>query len=855
MKKRTWIFAGFLAGLIFFIASWIGSINFLMGGTIHSGDLIDQYISFFAYFQHTLLHDFSSISFSFSNGLGGNTAGNWGYYLLSPFNFIALLFPTKFLPQALYIIILLKVMVASASFCWMSKKLHHLADPWAISLAVAYALSSYVITYIGNLMWLDAIAFLPLLVVFVTQLSKGRFSFPYILLLAITIVANYYTAFMVCLFLVGFFIYQSYLNYSNWKNLLRNSLYFSIASLTAGALAAFSIAPTAFNLLENKLNYSLASPNISFFHVWQELPATMLFYTRSWQLPLLFVGTITLILTISFFFNRSIPIKVRLASLLFSLFTASGLLNGKLYILWHASQPPQLFPYRFVFLITFIMVFFASYQLANHNSKADLKISTACFLFFLAFYFFRSRKLLFLNAAACFLALLIALISLALVILYYTKKINPWIPAAFLILEMFLSATIFWNNIKQPSTNITNYTAQTQTFINQLPKTAKDQRLAKSFLLNNDRGESYTFNYRGAEVFSSNNDPKISDFYSLLGLPGYGYFYFYSTSTQLTDALFDIKTFITTTRLTDSIVGFKNYGLRNDLKKNKVWYKDKYNTAYQCNTFPLAFAGYKANNLKLAIKQPLENQTKVLNALTGSKQVYFSKPISAQITSTNLVVKKDKNQLNYQSKKAILSTLTFTYKAKPNSVGYIVLDNNLMGYADYTSAASSLTINNHTFRSMPVTYQPIGVYVPKSGKVTLKIKLKKEISKGSLLNPELYLLNKQALNKTISYAQNNRLKLSKWTNNQIEGIVNIKQGQSLITTIPYTSGWKAFSDGKPVKIVKALNRFIALDLPKGKHKVTLKHTMPGLKLGIIVSFIGLIALVFEYLIIKKSLFK
>ncbi|EQM95980.1 hypothetical protein HMPREF0525_01529, partial [Lactobacillus jensenii 27-2-CHN] len=153
MKKRTWIFAGFLAGLIFFIASWIGSINFLMGGTIHSGDLIDQYISFFAYFQHTLLHDFSSISFSFSNGLGGNTAGNWGYYLLSPFNFIALLFPTKFLPQALYIIILLKVMVASASFCWMSKKLHHLADPWAISLAVAYALSSYVITYIGNLMW------------------------------------------------------------------------------------------------------------------------------------------------------------------------------------------------------------------------------------------------------------------------------------------------------------------------------------------------------------------------------------------------------------------------------------------------------------------------------------------------------------------------------------------------------------------------------------------------------------------------------------------------------------------------------------------------------------------------------
>lgn len=74
--------------------------------------------------------------------------------------------------------------------------------------------------------------------------------------------------------------------------------------------------------------------------------------------------------------------------------------------------------------------------------------------------------------------------------------------------------------------------------------------------------------------------------------------------------------------------------------------------------------------------------------------------------------------------------------------------------------------------------------------------------KGNLFIPQLYLLNKQSLNKTISYAQKNQLKLSKWTNNQVEGTINIKQGQSLITTIPYTTGWKAFSDGKPVKLEK-----------------------------------------------------
>ncbi|MDK6810679.1 YfhO family protein, partial [Ligilactobacillus agilis] len=82
------------------------------------------------------------------------------------------------------------------------------------------------------------------------------------------------------------------------------------------------------------------------------------------------------------------------------------------------------------------------------------------------------------------------------------------------------------------SVKINDYIAQTQSFINQLPKSAKTDRLAKSFLLNDNCGESYIFNYRGAEVFSSNNDPKISEFYSLLGLPGDGYFYFYFSSTQ-----------------------------------------------------------------------------------------------------------------------------------------------------------------------------------------------------------------------------------------------------------------------------------------------------------------------------------
>ena len=77
-----------------------------------------------------------------------------------------------------------------------------------------------------------------------------------------------------------------------------------------------------------------------------------------------------------------------------------------------------------------------------------------------------------------------------------------------------------------------------------------------------------------------------------MGLQGLGYFYFYLTGTQLTDALFGIKTNIQTNRPNDTIPKFRNYGLREDLSQNPIWYKDSHNIAYKSETFPLAFAGY-----------------------------------------------------------------------------------------------------------------------------------------------------------------------------------------------------------------------------------------------------------------------
>jgi len=153
---------------------------------------------------------------------------------------------------------------------------------------------------------------------------------------------------------------------------------------------------------------------------------------------------------------------------------------------------------------------------------------------------------------------------------------------------------------------------------------------------------------------------------------------------------------------------------------------------------------------------------------------------------------------------------------------------------------------------MPFSTQPIGIFVPASGKVTLTMTFKASTHNLTIIRPSLYLLNKKELWQTIKKAQNNKMNLTNWKGNSISGTVTIHKGQSLVTTIPYTNGWHAIVDGKSTPISKTLNSFIALNLPSGKHTINLYFEIPGLKLGIFLTILGALLLLIESIFIKKK---
>ncbi|KRM02518.1 YfhO family protein [Limosilactobacillus gastricus] len=87
------------------------------------------------------------------------------------------------------------------------------------------------------------------------------------------------------------------------------------------------------------------------------------------------------------------------------------------------------------------------------------------------------------------------------------------------------------------------------------------------------------------------------------------------------------------------------------------------------------------------------------------------------------------------------------------------------------------------------------------------------------------------------------LKNLKISQNQISGNLTTSQVGILTSSIPYSSGWTATDNGKTVRLVRTNNAFIGLRLRTGHHHIVLRYHVPGLKVGIYVSLIGLLWLI------------
>lgn len=169
-------------------------------------DGLHQYMPFFSEY-HEKLRNLDSLFYSWNGGLGYNFLSLWSYYLSSPLNLIIVLFPKTMLNMAVSFLIVLKIsLLGLTTACFFISRSHK--NNWKVLIfSTAFALSNYMIGYSWNVMWLDSIIMFPLVLMGFDRMMEKKDSRMYCWTLALAMIGNFYIAFMICIFLVLWFLF------------------------------------------------------------------------------------------------------------------------------------------------------------------------------------------------------------------------------------------------------------------------------------------------------------------------------------------------------------------------------------------------------------------------------------------------------------------------------------------------------------------------------------------------------------------------------------------------------------------------------------------------------------------------
>jgi hypothetical protein len=168
--------------------------------TLAWADADIQYLDFFSYFRDVLLGK-NSIKYSMSNTLGNTSIGVYSYYLASPLNVLVLFFKQSQLLEFFSLLMAMKLSIASVTACYylqvrFKDQIHPIVT---CLLACAYGMMQYNMAQGSNIMWIDGVYMLPLIMLGVYKLVNTKRITALTIPVALSILFNWYTAGINCL--------------------------------------------------------------------------------------------------------------------------------------------------------------------------------------------------------------------------------------------------------------------------------------------------------------------------------------------------------------------------------------------------------------------------------------------------------------------------------------------------------------------------------------------------------------------------------------------------------------------------------------------------------------------------------
>lgn len=383
-KKRIIVLTALEVIVLYMIIFAIYGIMPFGDKLLYTWDLQGQYADFFVWYRDALLGK-TDIRYSLIGGFGGGTATFFAYYLASPFNLILLFFNRATMPIGVWLLIMIKLVAMAVS---MALYLYRKRPSATASLCgLCYAACGYVVGFGSNVMWLDALIFLPWIIGGLDDLLYAGKTVKYSVFLGLVLLANFYTGYMVCFFIVVYFLIQ-FIVYPRWKSIWQ----FIYSSVLGGMLSAVLLMP-AFCGLHGRGNTSQvrwdAIRNFTKLYLykdvlWAYAPGhfrqVQLFEINWGSAPLLYVGLLPLLGIVCMLFAKHLSVKQKVANVVLLALVQLSMNHMNLFTILHGMDTPHGAPWRYAFLWSFSAIIVGYHGLVWLEEKLSTKaLRVACY--------------------------------------------------------------------------------------------------------------------------------------------------------------------------------------------------------------------------------------------------------------------------------------------------------------------------------------------------------------------------------------------------------------------------------------------------------------------------------------------
>jgi len=858
--------------LILLIAYFIFGVYPFGSESVLSLDLNGQYVYYYDYMYDVFAGE-ESVFYSWSRNLSGEFMGIIGYYLGSPFNFLVWMFPREMITEGLLTMMVTKVGaigLCMAIYLSIGKGYGKLTT---IVFSASYALCSYTMVQTMNPMWLDGVMILPIVVYGIEKLmDEGKFIMLTIALVY-AFVTCFYIGFMIAIFSAIYFLYYAVVSHKEGLARLfigRGALFTAVAVVSV-LISSYMLIPVYNSLSYGKFDfsepdYSSVYTNFDLIEMLDKMFPLTYDTVRMSGLPFIYCGTIVLLLLPCYFFMKKIRGRDRIGGAVIIAILCVSMWICQVDMLWHGGQLPNWLPYRYSFMLSFLMVRFAAEafdSIGEIRKKHIAGIAVAWFAVLLlidkADNYLDDISRDTMDSLQVILPAMFILLVIAAVLVQFKDKFNKkHICIAFTIvisLEIFANTFVQllrqdWDIVYSTRPSYVDVIVPTREVVDEIK--AEDDgfyRIEKEY--HRTVNDPMACGMYGLSHSSSTLNAKPIELLSRLGFSARSHYTRSSGGTEVTNSLFGVKYILT---CPDNSTG--NIESKDDITVTENEY-----------AMPLAYlVDDDVADLELSATEPLANQNELLQYMLRGRQLltsdrvkteYFSRIIDdVDLELTNVTQGKTTDgHHSFKKKQDGLNTeIVYTFEMPETSALYMYLPSKY-------ERTVNVWLNRETF---------LGTYFEGDNNSIMKIG---EFIQGemvtiglTLTRDDLYFREAQflycdheAITADLSAlkAKNSETVVEKLSPTKLRISVNAQNDDMLFTTVPVEKGWTVWLDGEEIEYVEVLDALIGVELTPGQHVIEMSFTTAGYPLAIITTISGVVIfaamiVIYHLLQVKKA---